>query len=78
MHRGRLKPDGQLLPVAAFYHNTGTSNSVQSSTNIRLTISDSLNATTAGVTRSPESFAITSILESYTENNKNFRRFNYY
>lgn len=32
---------------------------------IKLTVSDSLNATTAGVTRSPESFAITSIFESY-------------
>lgn len=34
---------------------------------IKLTVSDSLNATTAGVTRSPESFAITSIFESYTK-----------
>ena len=34
---------------------------------ITLTVSVSLNATTAGVTRSPESFAITSIFESYTK-----------
>jgi hypothetical protein len=34
---------------------------------MKLTVSDSLNATTAGVTRSPASFAITSIFESYTQ-----------
>jgi hypothetical protein len=69
-----------MLPVATylFYHITATKNPVQSSIHMRLTISDSLNATTAGVTRSPESFAITSNLESYTKYNNNSIRFNYY